>query len=281
MLTDKTPIWVLSESERAENSGQSNGEVVSLELDYLDEPLHFCIGVAQEQARLADIVPPARTVSTKLALAMLEKLRRDGKTVPCCKGCSACCSFLIPLSVPEVFRLRQEVLAMPASRGGAVLQSCLSAAKRILDNKTSDFNAEELIQINGPTQISRLGKWYTSLKLSCPFLSDGLCTIYLQRPTACREYIVTGSAQLCKAEWTDESQVVPMPINILDALAQLASELEQSSVEAVVLPLALPWSQENLERDRHRWPAITMVERFVEIVKTMALENSTATVEST
>jgi len=83
---------------------------------------------------------------------------------------------------------------------------------------------------------------------------------------------VTGSALLCQAKWTDDSKVVRMPVSVLNALGQLAAELEQSSVEAVMLPLALAWAQENLERDKQVWPAATMVERFVEIVKTLAAE---------
>lgn len=56
------------------------------------------------------------------------------------------------------------------------------------------------------------------------------------------------------------------------------AELEQSGVEAVMLPLGLPWSQENLERDKQTWPVPMMVERFAEIVQAMAAENSAAAV---
>lgn len=84
---------------------------------------------------------------------------------------------------------------------------------------------------------------------------------------ACREYIVTGSALLCEDERTDESQIVQMPVSVLRCLGQLTAELEQSNIEAVMLPLALPWAQENLERAKRTWPAVTMVERFVEILR--------------
>jgi hypothetical protein len=67
-----------------------------------------------------------------------------------------------------------------------------------------------------------------------------------------------------------------MPVSTLKSLGQLTSELEGTSVEAVMLPLALPWAQENLKRDQRIWPAEMMVERFVEIIKAMASENSTA-----
>lgn len=58
----------------------------------------------------------------------------------------------------------------------------------------------------------------------------------------------------------------------------LGCELEDTSAEAVMLPLALFWAQENVERAKQTWPAAMRVERFVEIVKLMASKNSTAAV---
>jgi hypothetical protein len=69
-----------------------------------------------------------------------------------------------------------------------------------------------------------------------------------------------------------------MPVQMTNALAELASELEGMSVEAVILPLALPWCEENSGRAGRIWPAAMMVKRFFEIVKTMASKNSTAVV---
>lgn len=278
-MDEGSPITVFGESEAETNCG-SGTAIIGLELDIAGERVSFRIGVSEGQARLADIVPPARALSTKLVLAVLEKLRRDEELVPCCEGCSACCSYLTPLSVPEVFRLRQEILAMPTERGKKVFESCLDAAKKILDNRPEDSGVNELTEENGQIQVSGLGKWYAGLKQSCPFLSDGLCTVYEQRPIACREHMITGSASLCEAEWTDGSEVVRMPVSVLEALAQLTAELEQSSIEAVMLPLALPWACENIERDERRWPATVMAEQFAKIVKSMASKNSTAVVMS-
>jgi Fe-S-cluster containining protein len=263
---------MLGENDRMENSRNPGLEVIGLEFDIFNEPVQFRIGVADGQAKLADIVPPARTLSTKLALIVLDRLRKNKEVVPCRKGCSACCSYLVPLSVPEVFRFKEEVSAMPAECNRAVLQSCLDAAKRILDKK---LIKNEFAEMNGQAQISRLGRWYADLKLDCPFLSDGLCTLYEQRPTACREHIVTGSALLCEAERMGQSQIVPMPVSVLECLGLLAADLEQSDIEAVMLPFALPWAQGNLERSERRWPAVIMVERFVEILKAAASRSST------
>lgn len=266
-MIEEARVMVLSERDGIDNSHGCGAKIFSFELDVLGRPVSFRINVVRKQASLSDMIPLARALSTKLALAILDKFRESGKSVPCRKGCSACCSFLIPLSVPEVFRLRQEVLAMPPDQGKAVLQSCLETAEGILDRMPEDFDINELAQTNSEIQINRLSGWYTGLKLACPFLLDSLCTLYEQRPIACREHIVTGSAASCDLEKADELHIVQIPISVLECLGQLAAELEQSDIEAVMLPLALPWAQENLDRSRRTWPAVTIVERFIEILE--------------
>ena len=64
-----------------------------------------------------------------------------------------------------------------------------------------------------------------------------------------------------------------MPVQLPNVLGQLASELEGTGVEAVILPLSLVWFEENPERVERNWPAEMMVKRFVEIVEAMARMN--------
>ena len=274
-MVENPPITLLGDPNEA-NSLCGDAKIIGLELDILGEPTHFYIGATQKEITLADIVPLARTLSTKLASVVVEQLHKEGKSIACCKGCSVCCSrYLIPLSVPEAFRMRQEVLDMPADQRRAVVKSCLDASRTILDNKLESFDLNSSTT-NAPTDVSQLNSWYAGLKLPCPFLSGGLCTIYEQRPTACREYLVTDSASLCETEQMDEPHVVMMPVRVVEALGQLAGELEGTCVEAVMLPLALPWAQENLQRHQRTWPAAMMAEKFVEIVKTIASDKSSA-----
>ena len=287
-MVENPPMMILNEPGEIKTNYGDGVKTICFELDIFGRPAHFGISVTHKQARLSDITPLARTLSTKLAFMLLDRLRGNGEFIPCCKGCSACCNYLIPLSVPEVFRLREEILALPAEQLRTVFQSCLDTAKIILDEKPKEFETTESAETNSQIQINQLSKWYASLKLACPFLSDRLCTSYEHRLVACREYIVTGSALLCEDELSvadalkplrrlrDESQAVQMPVSVLDCLGQLTAELEQSDIEAVTLPLALPWVQENLERGERTWSAVTMVECFVEILQALNIEQSKA-----
>lgn len=277
-MIENVAVMILKEPGKINNNYSDSAKTICFELDIFGQPTHFNISVKQKQTRLSDIIPLARALSTKLALIVLDKLRSNGEVVPCCKGCSACCNYLILLSVPEAFRLREEISAMPAKQRRMVLKSFLDKAKIILEEKPKEFQTTEFAQTNNQIQINQLSKWYASFKLACPFLSDNLCTSYERRPTACREHIVTGSARFCEDEWLtndalkplwrvhSESHIVQMPVSVLDCLGLLTAELEQSDVEALMLPLVLPWVQENLERSEQTWPAIQMVECFVEIL---------------
>jgi Fe-S-cluster containining protein len=258
---------VLDEHDGARSSRDCDMETFTLELDILGKPACFHINVENVQARLSDMVPLARAFSTKMAIATLERLRESGKSVPCCKGCSACCSYLVPLSVPETFRLVEELATMPPEKGRTLLRSSLDTAKTILEQMPRDLTEDESASKDNGIRSDQLGAWYAGLGLRCPFLSDNLCVTYDQRPIACREHIVTGSETSCNVEGTDEPDIVKMPVSVLECLGRLAAELEQSDVEAIMLPLALPWAQQNTERSKRTWPAVTMVEQFIHLMQ--------------
>jgi Fe-S-cluster containining protein len=262
-----------------ENSN-SDAEVIGLKLDILGKELNLCIAVGQGQATLADIVPLARTLCDKITGIVVESVRGDGAEIPCRKGCPACCGpYLIPLSFPEVCRLNEEISTSPPHWREQILQTSLLAARRILSQKPPEsFNDQtEDSSLLGEEKLNLVSDWYASLKLSCPFLCDGRCSIYDQRPLACREHFVKGSDAACSGK-PGIAEVVRMPVNMPNALAQLAGELEGTAAESVMLPLALIWFEQNQQRVHRSWPAVMMVNRFLEIVKDMASKNSEAVV---
>jgi len=254
------------------NSGK---KVIGLELDILGENINFCIGVGKGRAKLADIVPLARTLCDKITEIVVRRIRSNQGRIPCGKGCSACCSrHLVPLSIPEALRLKEEIDAAPAYRRELMLRACLRTARFILSHQppkplmpqTEEVSAVKSVDLN------LVSNWYSSLKPTCPFLYDHVCSIYEQRPLACREHFIKGSAMACKG-LRGAAEVLEMPIQLPNVLGQLASELEGTGVDAVILPLALPWFEDNPERAERNWPAEMMIKRFVEIVEEMAQMN--------
>jgi Fe-S-cluster containining protein len=250
-------------------------KTIGLELDILGERLSFRIGFGKGRAKLADIVPLARILCDRVTEIVLRRISSDGSSIPCGRGCSACCKrCLVPMSVPEALRFKEEIIAEPANRRKSVWEACIRAAQLILRQRPPDSWIYQTDASN-PEQsadVSLISNWYTSLNLACPFLINNVCGIYEQRPLACREHFIKGSSTACRGQG-EVAEVLEMPVRLPNVLGQLASELEGTDVEAVILPLALLWCRENPDRAERSWPSELMVKRFVEIAESMVKRN--------
>jgi hypothetical protein len=87
--------------------------------------------------------------------------------------------------------------------------------------------------------------------------------------------LLRGSSAACRGQG-GLAEVLEMPVRLPNVLSQLASELEGTSMEAVMLPLVPFWYEENCQRAEQTWPAEIMVQCFVEIVESMAWTNMPA-----
>jgi len=147
---------------------------------------------------------------------VVRRARSEESHIPCCKGCSACCSqCLVPLSVPEALRFKEEIAAAPAYRREFVRRSRLVAARHILKHKHPEPlipQTEELSPVKS-VDLNLVSNWYTRLKLRCPFLHNHTCSIYDQRPLACREHFINGSARACEGRH-GVAEVLGMPIQL-------------------------------------------------------------------
>lgn len=255
-------------------------EIIGLEFNVLGKKMDLQINVGKGESRLANIVPLARLICSKIIDVVLKSIPGDEGRIACHKGCSACCNrYLVPLSVPEAFRLNEEIAEAPAYQRESIWKNCLIASRAILSqNPPEEFvhNIKEASS-NNRADMNLISNWYKSFKLACPFLHKNVCTIYDKRPLVCREHYIKGSAKVCSGGHAI-AEIVEMPVQIPNALSQLASELEDTSMEAVILPLVLVWCKENKNRAIRTWPNSIMVKRFLEIIKEMANKNCTASV---
>ncbi len=285
-MFESLPITVLDKCEGRTNLGD-NDEIVSFDLDVLGKPVHLQVAVKDKQARLADIVPAARALSSRIVETTMKRLKDIGASVPCHKGCAACCTYyLVCISVPEVFRLVQETTMMPLERCGDIVDSCSKVAKRIRRYLEKHIALKELthtktssqvptLEIHGE-QLEKLPDWYAKQKLPCAFLRNRLCTIYEQRPVTCREHLVVGTApcQLDKEDGERRIEGPTPPIRMIDALKLLASDLEGTTRQSVPLPYAFDWYRGNIERSNRTWSALTIAQRFIGIVRAMISESN-------
>jgi len=272
-VTQEFQIAVAEGAVVPQNTYPTPAKIIGLELEILGEPVSFNIIAGPGRTTLADIVPAARTVCERITEITTEKVCQEAGHIACRAGCCACCHYLVPLSVPEAMRLVQDISSPHESRQKLVQRAWLLTARRILRKRPpQEVTAEPG---DTPPNLKSLSDWYRSLKQVCPFLREGLCTIYEIRPLACREYFVKGSCRACRGGH-GSGQPVEIPVRTTEVLGRLAAELEGTTVEAVMLPLVSVWHQANRKRAEQTWPATEIAERFVTITKETAEKNIAA-----
>ncbi len=217
---------------------------------------NISIQILQRSARLSDLIPLAWALCDAMVLEAKDHSRVGGKRTCCQKECSACCSYLVPLSIPEVIHLYDEIQSLPSEQSGEFWGCSLSVARHLLENGSSGVPDSE-------STLDDVGKWYSDKQATCPFLKNDLCAIYDQRPMACREYWVTTPALQCRPETVGSVETLELPYSVLESLGEVAAQLEGTPVEAVMLPLVLPWIRENRERASRKWSALKMAQCFL------------------
>jgi Fe-S-cluster containining protein len=84
--------------------------------------------------------------------------------------------------------------------------------------------------------------------IPCPFLEEESCSIYPDRPIACREYLVTSPPEHCAEPATDAVRGVQLPLKVWTALARFDKVLPSAqTIRWVPLILAPDWAAENPE----------------------------------
>jgi Fe-S-cluster containining protein len=232
-------------------------------LDTASGRLEFHIGTRGGKARISDLVHIARTITDEVCHAVRDELSQAGNAVPCHRGCWACCRYLVPLSVPEAVQLTEDIVAMPPAGRREVLTSFVETAKTLISAAPAHDGS--------PSDVSQ---WYSQLKLDCPLLKDGVCTMYEHRPLTCREHMVTGSSRGCYG--SGQASAGEMPVSGTRSLAEVTAELEGTTEEAMMLPFAPAWYEGNVLVATRTWPAPLLAEQFVRALSHQTVTHAAA-----
>jgi Fe-S-cluster containining protein len=177
----------------------------------------------------------------------------EGRTISCRAGCGACCRQMVPIAPSEARRIAAMVAAMPTARRTAVetrfaeARTALTAAG--VELMPTAYNAAD----NGG--LAESGMRYFLARVPCPFLEAESCSIHIDRPLACREYLVTSSPVECAFPQVDRVEPVAIPASM--ARAVLASEAVMEGSGRLALVDALEWATANPEPvPQHSGPAL-------------------------
>ncbi len=250
---------------------------IDVNLEIFDEPLTGQILVADRPAGLAEVVPVARSLSDEIVRRVIKHRKRTGLNVTCKKDCAACCRYLVPLSVPEVFCMWDELQAAPPTQQQQVISAFVNASQQILQAGPPPVPQTRITLGENPQDSQKvLNRWYAGIGVDCPFLERAVCTAYSSRPIACREHMVTSSAEHCLPEKDNQARRLELPFSIVEALGILSAEVEDVDLESVMLPFAPAWRQINHGRARRTWPAPDLFEHFAAIVHDLASRRRSA-----
>jgi methyltransferase-like protein/cyclopropane fatty-acyl-phospholipid synthase-like methyltransferase/Fe-S-cluster containining protein len=232
----------------------------SLKMSIAGRPIDAQIEVPEGPTRPRQLLPVLQWFTGEVVEAGCAQVAQQGKTISCRAGCGACCRQLVPISRAEAHHLASLVEQLPEPSRGEVLGRFRAAADRLAA-------AGLLERLAGPMSLSgessrSLGMEYFRLGIACPFLENESCSIYADRPLACREYLVTSPAENCREPAAGTVDKVVLPALVSNALLGLERGQAKEPLSWVPLILALAWAGGNPEPEPSRSGAELMNELF-------------------
>jgi Fe-S-cluster containining protein len=179
---------------------------------------------------LKALLPVMQQLSSHIVQIGEENVAEQGKTISCQKGCGACCRQIVPIAPVETHGIRDLVASMPEERRTEILSRFAAAKEKMIAagmwQKMDD-------RANWPeADVIQVGLDYFALGVACPFLEEESCSIHLDRPMACREYLVTSPAVNCSNPSASSIEWVP----IAGKVWPIASYVEQPNPTGRYLP---------------------------------------------
>ncbi|HRD65200.1 MAG TPA: YkgJ family cysteine cluster protein [Candidatus Competibacter sp.] len=147
----------------------------------------------------------------------------------------------MPISEIETRRLAEVVGDMPEPRKSKILARFEEARMRLQEAGL----LEKLRRPNSvrDEEVDPLGLEYFRQGIACPFLEEESCSIYAERPLACREYLVVTPAENCAKPTVDSIESVKLVARVAKTVRGLDAERSREGARWVPLILALEWAE--------------------------------------
>jgi len=226
------------------------------------------VGVPTSFVPVTAILPLMRGLGEEAQALEQRKLSEAGRTVSCQMGCAACCRMLVPISAPEAFALADRVERSVEGERARLLTQLDLASQRLAQAGL----LKQLIALSDSASpitdeaIEPLNRAYYTLRMACPFLHDEVCSIYEDRPAACRELAVTSPATYCQDMTNASIQPVPVAVRISTTLSLLWAELTGTVPRLIPLPLAIDWAARHQAEKARTWGGTELFEKALDKV---------------
>lgn len=218
------------------------------------------VGVDTGPMYLCDLVSTATELTDIIVGRAIRVQGKAGKGISCKAGCGVCCCQMVPVSPPEAFYLAGFIDSLGDKQRIALLRNFDNIVK-VLDSQNmlkELFNPE---YTDAP--VLAIAKKYFALKIPCPFLVEGFCSIYLHRPVACREYNVLSPPSWCADPYKHDIEKLPMPTPLSAPLSRLTARLTSTRPRLIPLSLVPLWVSENSALREMTWPGLELFKAFM------------------
>jgi len=189
------------------------------------------------------IIPLAQSLTDHCVNQAIKDNLKDDQSISCKKGCSSCCSQLVPITHTEVSYLHMLIEQLAPEHKQRIISRFEGAKTRLIKNDLWDaITSPQLLTESATTQLKTK---YAALNIQCPFLENNSCSIHPYRPLVCREFLVTSPADLCQPtidkqtrdEQTKEKIKCLPVLPVSQALSALL--LEESGYISIWIPLIM------------------------------------------
>jgi len=218
--------------------------------------------------RLArEVIPLADTLTAMGA----DIARSFSKTVSCSKGCGMCCRQMVPLSPLEAVIIAEAVDRLPPDGKESVLSSFAHALKTLKTAGIYDTVSNVYLAKADKKEVMDINRKYFQLGIPCPFLVEGACGIYTERPSRCREYSVLSDPRCCADPFDNAIKRLPLTVKLCETLSHAWASLTGKPPVIIPLVKALEWVTENPE---NRELSIYGTEQFTRAVLEFACDKA-------
>ncbi len=202
--------------------------------------VELTISVPRGNTTAKSLLPILRPLTDRIVDIAIERSLAEGRPISCKAGCGACCRQLVPISGTEAVRLSELVDELPEPRRTEIRARFAAAHEKLA--QAGLVERLDAAPGQGKEALRSLGLDYFAVGVPCPFLEDESCSIYDERPHACREYLVTSPAEHCARPARDTVECVKMPGNPSVGLGWADTDPAAKTMRWVPLIRSLDWA---------------------------------------
>lgn len=238
----------------------------NIKLSLGGQPLEMQMTVPAKPVKPQRMLPIFQQMTNSFIEIAENAVENSGDKISCQKGCAACCRQAIPLAEIEVYRIAEMVETLPEPRRTEIKNRFKTAWHHFFEIGWFE-RLENCVNVS-QKECEKVILEYLYEDVPCPFLEDESCSIHLERPLTCREYMVTSPAENCDAPSAEKIRLVKLPVKSSEIVRQVTNSANlNKSINFVPLVLALEWVKRNADEFPEKTGEQWMADFFTNLTK--------------